>query len=145
MPEQEYLVFVEEDDEGYNDDRLVLHVGAKGRTRHLSDLEIQPEIEVEVLNRGSNLATIGLACTFFGALAGLAAIVVFAMYYPDGWRLDDGSYAAAPWFTALLGSLAALVLLVGAVLTPIGRRIEARGILRRVRVVEKPEPGHAAA
>lgn len=137
--DQEFLVFVEEDEDGFEEDRLVLDVGRRAPPR-LPELVVRPEIEVDLVNRSSRIATVGLASGVFGALVGLAALVAFAVTFPQEWFTPQGALrrdAAVMWFTTLFAVVGGAALVVGAVLTYYGRRLAAEGRIRELHVMQR--------
>ena len=145
MAETEYLVFVEEDETEAEEDRLVFQLG-RTPVRALGDLEIHPDIEVELVNASSRMATAGLATGLFGSLVGLAALVTFAVSFPGDWFNAAGNLqyeAPVVWFTALFAVVAGGALVLGAVLTYYGRRLQARGRVRGIQVTQRTPDEHA--
>lgn len=135
--ENEYLVFVEEDDDGtVEEDRLVLAVA---RQHALGEIQVHPEIEVDLRSTATPTSTGGLASSLFGALLGLTALGMFIATYPQRWYDGGRLLVEDPliWFNAVFAVAGGMFLIIGTVLTHYGQRLQASGHLRRLRIVEQ--------
>ncbi len=137
MSDRDFLVFVEEDDDG-GEDAIVLDVPST-RALSLTDYDFHPEVEVQVENQSSNVTFAGLVLGLLGAIVGLASIVAFVMTYPNQWYTNGelATDTTGPWFTVLLGVVSFILLLLATFLTQYGRRLNARGVLRAVHVTHR--------
>ncbi|MFO1533194.1 MAG: hypothetical protein ABR562_05795 [Thermoplasmatota archaeon] len=131
--ERDYLVIYEEPDP-YGlpaDDTLVLDIQQPTQTR--PEVDVQQKVTFELTNTTSRLGTFGFGVTCCGAVVAVLLMALFAAYYPDQWNDSAGTRR-----TVLFLSVLTIMLLVGGtVLTHYGRRIQARGRLSDVRIVEK--------
>lgn len=140
MNEREYLVFVEEEDDGTPaEDRIVLTLdGAEARPTR--ELEVHPEIDLRIENAGGATARLGLALSIVGTVLSLVGVVVFSLTYPQRWFDARGSLLHADPLlrtTAALSAVGGILLVAGALLTFYGRRVQARAELVSLRVVER--------
>lgn len=140
---REFLVFVEEEDDGFEtQDRIVLQVEPP-QLRPTRELEVQPEIDLRIENTGSAWARVGLVLSVLGAILSVAGFAVFAVTYPQQWIASGGLLYQEPVLrlTAGLVSVGGVALVAGALLTFYGRRLEARAELVSLRVTESA-PSH---
>lgn len=138
--ERDYLVVFEEPDpDGMpTDDGLLLDIDA-GQPVSLGEVNLEQKLDLELSNNTNWVGRLGFMLACFGALIGLGVVVFFGATYPEDWYTADGAPAEGSILpgTALVAVLAVLVELSGVVLTHYGRRIQARGNLSRMRIVEK--------
>jgi uncharacterized membrane protein YeaQ/YmgE (transglycosylase-associated protein family) len=139
-PERDYLVVYEEPDpDGMPaDDALLLDIDA-GQPVSLGEVDLEQKLDLELTNNTNRLGTVGFVLSILGAVIALVACALFAYAYPDPWytpsgRVSDSNLIPA---TVLVGIAGALAMLAGVILTHYGRRIQARGNLSRMRIVEK--------
>ena len=140
QPERDYLVVYEEPDlDGLpSEDGLVLDVDA-GQPVSLGEVNLEQKLDLELSNNTNWVGRLGFVLAIVGAVIGLAVLVFFGTTYPERWYTASGDPAEGSILpgTALVGVLAILTQLAGVVLTHYGRRIQARGNLSRMRIVEK--------
>jgi hypothetical protein len=140
QPERDYLVIYEEPDpDGMpHDDGLLLDIDA-GQPVSLGEVDLEQKLDLELSNNTNRTGTVGFVLAIVGAFIGLVANIVFAVSYPDPWYETDGNLSGTGRIpaTLLIGVAAALTMLTGVILTHYGRRIQARGNLSRMRIVEK--------
>lgn len=138
--ERDYLVVYEEPDpDGLPaDDGLVLDIDA-GQPVSLGEVNLEQKLDLELSNNTNWVGRLGFVLAIIGALVGFGACALFAYAYPDPWYTTDGEVSASQLVpgTLVVGVLAALTMLAGVILTHYGRRIQARGNLSRMRIVEK--------
>ncbi|HET6398726.1 MAG TPA: hypothetical protein VFH47_04155 [Candidatus Thermoplasmatota archaeon] len=138
--ERDYLVIYEEPDESglpVDDDALVLDI-EHGRSATLGEIDVQQKLDLELRNDNNRIGTVGFALTILGALTGLGLMVAFATTFPESYYNANRSINAEIIPPMVGGSLVAFVLLsLGTIATIYGRRIQARGNLTAVRIVEK--------
>ena len=135
MAQRDYLVIYEEPDEDGlpSDDSLVLDIEAS-RAPTLGELDVEQDLDLELTNKTNWFGTLGFAVALLGGLLGAVLMAFFASYYPVDW------YGAPPQrirTMILLSVLALAFMITGTILTHYGRRIQARGNLSAVRIVEK--------
>lgn len=138
--ERDYLVVFEEPDpDGLPvEDGLVLDIDA-GNPVSLGEVSLEQKLDLELNNNTTWVGKLGFIVAVLGSLFGVATCVWFMVIYPSQWYLPDGSVSGS-WkipATALLAVGAFLMMLAGVVMTHYGRRIQARGNLSRMRIVEK--------
>lgn len=145
-PERDFLVIYEEDDEGLpGDDHLVLDIESP-QSPSRGELDVKQRLDLELSNTTSQKGTMGFILTCIGAVLGLGLIAFFLASYPDQWynQANGALVRGGPIKpTLLVGIVTILVLLVGTILTHYGRRIQARGNLSQVRIVEKTSQNKA--
>jgi hypothetical protein len=134
-PERDYLVIFEEPDP-YGlpaDDTLVLDIEQPNMAR--PEVDVQQKVAIELTNTTSRVGTLGIWTTGAGGLLGAVLMVLFALLYPHD-LIGEGSHGTMR--AMILASVLSLVLMVaGTMLTHYGRRIQARGRLSDVRIIEK--------
>lgn len=147
MSERDFLVFIEEDDDGTApEDRIVLQVETPVQ-RPVRELEVNPEIELRIENTGGATARIGLAIGILGTALTLIGILAFSLTYPQRWFDARGALQHTEPLLRLTGALTAVggvALVAGALLTFYGRRLQARAELVSLRVVERGPTGPTA-
>lgn len=140
QPQRDYLVIYEEpDSDGLpRDDGLLLDIDA-GQPVSLGEVDLEQKLDLELSNNTNAMGTIGFVTAIVGALIAIIACIIFAVSYPDPWYTSDGRLSGTRMVSATLivGVLGALTMLAGVVMTHYGRRIQARGNLSRMRIVEK--------
>ena len=140
QPQRDYLVIYEEPDaDGLpHDDGLLLDIDA-GQPVSLGEVDLEQKLDLELSNNTNATGTIGFVLAIVGAVVAVAACVLFAVSYPDPWYTSSGNLSNTGRIpaTLLVGVAAALTMLTGVILTHYGRRIQARGNLSRMRIVEK--------
>lgn len=140
QPQRDYLVIYEEPDlDGIpTDDGLLLDIDA-GQPVSLGEVDLEQKLDLELSNNTNRLGTLGFALACVGAVIALAACIIFAIAYPDPWYTTSGALSETNMIpaTLIVGVLGALTMLAGVMLTHYGRRIQARGNLSRMRIVEK--------
>jgi hypothetical protein len=140
QPQRDYLVIYEEPDpDGMShDDSLLLDIDA-GQPVSLGEVDLEQKLDLELSNNTNAMGTIGFVLACLGALVAVVACIMFAVSYPDPWYTTSGrlSYTRLIPGTLIVGVLGALTMLAGVILTHYGRRIQARGNLSRMRIVEK--------
>jgi len=140
QPERDYLVIYEEPDpDGLPaDDSLLLDIDA-GQPVSLGEVDLEQKLDLELSNNTNRTGTVGFATACVGALIALIACIMFAVSYPDPWYTTSGELSGTGRIpaTLLVGVVGALTMLAGVILTHYGRRIQARGNLSRMRIVEK--------
>jgi len=132
-PERDYLVIYEEPDP-YGlpaDDTLVLDIEQGNQAR--PEVDVRQKVAVELTNTTSRLGTFGFALCSVGAALGAILAIAFAVIFPQDWYGHDDVNRTV----ILLSGLSLVLMIVGTVLTHYGRRIQARGRLSDVRIVEK--------
>lgn len=138
--ERDYLVIFEEPDP-YGlpaDDTLVLDIEQPDRSR--PEVDVQQKVAIELTNTTSRMGTTGFAVTVLGGVLGIGLMGWFASVYPTGLVGHNGVMRAM-----ILLSVASLILMIaGTMLTHYGRRIQARGRLSDVRIVEKSSQSKAS-
>jgi hypothetical protein len=138
--QRDYLVVYEEPDpDGLpTDDSLLLDIDA-GQPVSLGEVDLEQKLDLELSNNTNRTGTVGFGLACLGALIALSACVMFAVSYPDPWYTTSGALSDTRMIPATLvvGVLGALTMLAGVMLTHYGRRIQARGNLSRMRIVEK--------
>ena len=138
--ERDYLVVYEEPDpDGLpTDDGLVLDVDA-GQPVSLGEVNLEQKLDLELSNNTNWVGRLGFVLSIVGAVIALIACATFASAYPDPWYTTSGDLSDTKLIptTLLLGVAGALCMLAGVILTHYGRRIQARGNLSRMRIVEK--------
>ncbi len=138
--ERDYLVVYEEPDpDGMpTEDGLVLDVDA-GQPVSLGEVNLEQKLDLELSNNTNWVGRLGFVLAIVGAIVGFCVLVFFGMTYPEKWYDEGGNPADGSILpgTALIGVVAVLMQLAGVVLTHYGRRIQARGNLSRMRIVEK--------
>jgi hypothetical protein len=140
QPQRDYLVIYEEPDPDgmMHDDSLLLDIDA-GQPVSLGEVDLEQKLDLELSNNTNRTGTIGFVLAIVGAAIALLACVLFAVAYPDPWYGTNGSVSGSGMIpaTVLVGIAGALTMLAGVMLTHYGRRIQARGNLSRMRIVEK--------
>jgi hypothetical protein len=140
QPERDYLVIYEEPDpDGMShDDSLLLDIDA-GQPVSLGEVDLEQKLDLELSNNTNAMGTIGFVLACLGALIAVVACIMFAVSYPDPWYTPSGRLSDTRLIpgTLIVGVLGALTMLAGVMLTHYGRRIQARGNLSRMRIVEK--------
>lgn len=140
QPQRDYLVIYEEPDpDGMShDDSLLLDIDA-GQPVSLGEVDLEQKLDLELSNNTNRTGTIGFGLACLGALIALVACIMFAVSYPDPWYTPRGRLSDTGMIpgTLIVGVLGALTMLAGVILTHYGRRIQARGNLSRMRIVEK--------
>jgi hypothetical protein len=140
QPQRDYLVIYEEPDpDGLShDDSLLLDIDA-GQPVSLGEVDLEQKLDLELSNNTNAMGTVGFVLAIIGALIALTACVMFAVSYPDPWYTSRGRLSDTGMIpgTLIVGVLGALTMLAGVILTHYGRRIQARGNLSRMRIVEK--------
>lgn len=138
--ERDYLVVYEEPDpDGMpTEDGLVLDVDA-GQPVSLGEVNLEQKLDLELSNNTNWVGRLGFVLSIVGAVIALIACATFAYAYPDPWYTATGELSETSLIptTLLLGVAGALAMLAGVILTHYGRRIQARGNLSRMRIVEK--------
>jgi hypothetical protein len=137
--ERDYLVIYEEpDDSGLpvDDDALVLDI-EQGPGGMMGEIDVQQKLDLQLRNDVNRVGTLGFSLTLLGAVVGLVLMVVFAINFPGNYY--DGRAINVGLVRPLLGvaMVSFMLLLVGTITTHYGRRIQARGNLTSVRIVEK--------
>lgn len=138
-PQRDFLVIYEEEDEGLpGDDHLVLDIESPQAPAR-GELDVQQRLDLELSNTTNRMGTTGFVLSCIGGVLGLGLIIFFLSTYPGHWYDDGGNYVKGGPIkpTILWGATSLIVLIVGTVLTHYGRRIQARGNLSQVRIVEK--------
>ena len=140
QPQRDYLVIYEEPDpDGLShDDSLLLDIDA-GQPVSLGEVDLEQKLDLELSNNTNAMGTIGFVLACLGALIAVIACIMFAVSYPDPWYTTSGRLSDTRLIpgTLIVGVLGALTMLAGVILTHYGRRIQARGNLSRMRIVEK--------
>lgn len=140
QPERDYLVIYEEPDpDGMPaDDALLLDIDA-GQPVSLGEVDLEQKLDLELSNNTNRTGTIGFILACVGAAIAVFACILFAVAYPDPWYTSGGQVSDSGMIpgTVLVGIVGALTMLTGVILTHYGRRIQARGNLSRMRIVEK--------
>ncbi|MEK6975530.1 MAG: hypothetical protein AABY18_04215 [Candidatus Thermoplasmatota archaeon] len=138
--ERDYLVVYEEPDmDGMAmEDGLLLDIDA-GQPVSLGEVNLEQKLDLELSNNTNWVGKLGFVLSVLGAVVGFGACVLFAISYPDPWYTADGNLSATRMIpgTVLVGVVGALMMLSGVILTHYGRRIQAKGNLSRMRIVEK--------
>jgi uncharacterized membrane protein len=138
--QRDYLVIYEEPDpDGLPaDDALLLDIDA-GQPVSLGEVDLEQKLDLELSNNTNSTGTVGFGLAILGALVAVVACIMFAVSYPDPWYTTSGALSGTGMIpaTLIVGVLGALTMLVGVILTHYGRRIQARGNLSRMRIVEK--------
>lgn len=140
QPERDYLVVYEEPDpDGVpTDDGLLLDIDA-GQPVSLGEVDLEQKLDLELSNNTNWVGRLGFVVSILGAAIGFGACAIFAYAYPDPWYTTDGDLSATGYIpaTVLVGVTGVLMMLAGVMLTHYGRRIQAKGNLSRMRIVEK--------
>ena len=140
QPQRDYLVIYEEPDQDGmpHDDSLLLDIDA-GQPVSLGEVDLEQKLDLELSNNTNQTGTVGFVLACVGALIAVIACILFAVSYPDPWYTTSGEVSGAGRIpaTLLVGVVGALTMLAGVILTHYGRRIQARGNLSRMRIVEK--------
>lgn len=140
QPERDYLVIYEEPDaDGLpHDDGLLLDIDA-GHPVSLGEVDLEQKLDLELSNNTNMTGTMGFVLAIVGAIVALVACIMFGVSYPDPWYTSSGALSDTAMIpsTLIVGVLGALTMLAGVMLTHYGRRIQARGNLSRMRIVEK--------
>ncbi len=140
MSDRDYLVIYEETDpDGLpTDDGLVLDIES-GKSPNLGELDVEQNVSLELSNTRNRVGTAGFSLACLGSALGVGLMGAFAWSYPGDWYSVSGRVAQSGLVQnlILLSILCLLLLVAGTVLTHYGRRIQARGNLSRVRIVEK--------
>jgi hypothetical protein len=140
QPQRDYLVIYEEPDpDGLShDDSLLLDIDA-GQPVSLGEVDLEQKLDLELSNNTNAMGTIGFVLACLGALIAVIACIMFAVSYPDPWYTPSGRLSDTGMIpgTLIVGVFGALTMLAGVILTHYGRRIQARGNLSRMRIVEK--------
>ena len=140
QPQRDYLVIYEEPDpDGLaHDDSLLLDIDA-GQPVSLGEVDLEQKLDLELSNNTNATGTVGFVLACIGALIAVVACIMFAVSYPDPWYTSSGRLSDTRMIpgTLIVGVLGALTMLAGVILTHYGRRIQARGNLSRMRIVEK--------
>jgi hypothetical protein len=138
--ERDYLVVYEEPDtDGLpTEDNLLLDIDA-GQPVSLGEVNLEQKLDLELSNNTNWVGRLGFVLAIVGAIIGFSVLIFFGTTYPERWYDDQGNPAEGSILpgTALVGVIAVLMQLAGVVLTHYGRRIQARGNLSRMRIVEK--------
>ncbi len=138
--ERDYLVVYEEPDEDgmTSEDALLLDIDA-GQPVSLGELDVEQKLDLELSNNTNWVGRLGFVLAVVGAIIGFAILGFFGFTYPDSWYTESGEIKATSLVptTALVAVVSVLLMLAGVVLTHYGRRIQARGQLSRIRIVEK--------
>lgn len=138
--ERDYLVVYEEPDtDGMpTEDGLLLDIDA-GQPVSLGEVNLEQKLDLELSNNTNWVGRLGFVLAIVGAIIGFSVLIFFGTTYPERWYDDQGNPAEGSILpgTALVGVIAVLMQLAGVVLTHYGRRIQARGNLSRMRIVEK--------
>lgn len=138
--ERDYLVVYEEPDpDGMAmEDPLVLDIDA-GSPVTLGEVNLEQKLDLELNNNTTWVGKLGFILAVIGAVFAIGTCLWFWAVYPEEWYVPDGSVSGS-WkvpATALFAVLSFLMMLAGVILTHYGRRIQARGNLSRMRIVEK--------
>ena len=140
QPQRDYLVIYEEPDaDGMpHDDALLLDIDA-GQPVSLGEVDLEQKLDLELSNNTNAMGTVGFVLAIVGAVIAVTACIMFAVAYPDPWYTTSGRLSDTGLIpgTLIVGVLGALTMLAGVMLTHYGRRIQARGNLSRMRIVEK--------
>lgn len=140
QPQRDYLVVYEEPDPDglHPDDALLLDIDA-GQPVSLGEVDLEQKLDLELSNQTNRVGTLGFVLAIVGAVIALVACALFAAAYPDPWYTTAGVVSDSNLIpaTVVIGSIGALAMLGGVILTHYGRRIQARGNLSRMRIVEK--------
>ena len=140
QPERDYLVIYEEPDPDgmLVDDALLLDIDA-GQPVSLGEVDLEQKLDLELSNNTNRTGTVGFILACIGAAIAVLACILFAVAYPDPWYTAGGSVSDSGMIpaTVLVGIVGARTMLTGVILTHYGRRIQARGNLSRMRIVEK--------
>lgn len=132
--ERDYLVVFEEPDPyGLpSDDVLVLDIDTQRPQR--PEVDVQQKLDLELTNTTSRLGTFGFVVNLVGAAIGVILMIIFPLVYPQD--LNSGN-ASVMRFVILTAVFSVALMIAGTVLTHYGRRIQARGQLSDVRIIEK--------
>ncbi|MHB8634472.1 MAG: hypothetical protein ACYDBQ_11010 [Thermoplasmatota archaeon] len=145
-PQRDFLVIYEEDDEGLpGDDHLVLDIESPQQAAR-GELDVQQRLDLELSNKTNRMGTTGFAVSCLGGLLGAGLLLFFLVSYPGQWyNASTGAISRAGPLkpTVVVGAITLIMLIVGTLLTHYGRRIQARGNLSQVRIVEKAATSHA--
>lgn len=138
--ERDYLVVFEEPDpDGMPaEDGLVLDIDA-GQPVSLGEVNLEQKLDLELSNNTNWVGRLGFVLAILGAIIAGGVLVFFGTTYPERWYDASGNPAEGSILpgTALVAVIGLLMQLAGVVLTHYGRRIQARGNLSRMRIVEK--------
>jgi hypothetical protein len=138
--ERDFLVIYEEEtDDGLpGDDHLILDIEAPKNPAR-GELDVQQRLDLSLTNSVSRTGSIGFVLSCVGALSGAALLVFFMASYPSQWYNEAGYLNPAGPFKATIaaGTASIGLLIAGTMMTHYGRRIQARGNLSQVRIVEK--------
>jgi hypothetical protein len=135
---KDYLVVYEEPDQDGlpTEDGLLLDIDA-GQPVSLGELDVEQKLDLELANQTNWVGRLGFVLSVIGALIGFGVLAYIGTTYPDEWY-DEGILDTSKMAqTAPAAVLALLCLLIGVIMTHYGRRIQARGNLSRIRIVEK--------
>ncbi len=137
--QRDFLVVYEEPDP-YGlptEDALILDIEANIAKR--GQVDVQQKLALELTNTTSRLGTFGFLTACIGSILGLILMITFAVIYPEQWYDAQGAIqrTAIVKSLILLSIVAILLMVTGTVLTHYGRRIQARGNLSDVRLVER--------
>jgi hypothetical protein len=139
--ERDYLVIFEEPDPyGLpSDDSLVLDIETQNPSPR-GEVDVRQKLDLDLTNTTNWMGTLGFVTTMVGALLGVGLMIGFTAIYPDNWYSSPNSVR----IMILLSVLCLALMIAGVVLTHYGRRIQARGVLRDMRIVEKTSQPRAA-
>ncbi|MEK6986130.1 MAG: hypothetical protein AABX89_07095 [Candidatus Thermoplasmatota archaeon] len=132
------VVFEEPDPYGLpSEDALILDIESSSNRR--GQVDVQQKLALQLTNTTSRLGTFGFILSSLGALMGLLLLLTFVLVYPQDWYTAEGAVQTTAIVKSLilLAILDVLLLVGGTVLTHYGRRIQARGALSDVRLVER--------
>lgn len=138
--ERDYLVVYEEPDpDGMAmEDGVVLDIDA-GSPVSLGEVNLEQKLDLELNNNTTWVGKLGFILAVVGAVFAIATCIWFWVVYPEQWYVANGE-VSGDWkvpATALFAVISFLLMLAGVILTHYGRRIQARGNLSRMRIVEK--------
>ncbi len=138
--ERDYLVVYEEPDpDGMAmEDGVVLDIDA-GSPVSLGEVNLEQKLDLELNNNTTWVGRLGFILAVVGAAFATATCIWFWVVYPEQWYVANGE-VSGDWkvpATALFAVSSFLLMLAGVILTHYGRRIQARGNLSRMRIVEK--------
>jgi hypothetical protein len=137
--QRDFLVVYEEPDPyGLpSEDALILDIEANIAKR--GQVDVQQKLDLELTNTTSRLGTFGFVTACVGALLAVLVLITYAIIYPGQWYDANGLTLASTLVKSVLtlGILAVVLMVGGTVLTHYGRRIQARGALSDVRLVER--------
>ncbi len=130
MSEREFLVFYEDDQP---EEELVLDIHTV-RSAFASQLDIEADMGLNVRNVAGRTGRIGITLSTIGLACGLLAALLFSLRYPAEWTTTGSSATMVVNVFAVLGMIG---LISGTVLTIVGRKIEAEGLLHGIHLVER--------